>query len=86
MIFRNEIKKIRLVFTIFFLIALLNPAILFAKMVTQLVPTLTITEKYTDNYFQTENDKASKLPTSLHGNLSRNYCLWIMYLNKFSCL
>ena len=65
MIFRNEKKKIRLIFTIFFLIALLNPAILYAKMVTQLVPTFTITEEYTDNYFRTQNDKFDEYTTTI---------------------
>lgn len=35
-----------------------------ARMVTQIVPTLTVSEEYTDNYFQTESDTFEEWTTS----------------------
>ncbi|MDA3789505.1 MAG: outer membrane beta-barrel protein [Desulfobacula sp.] len=36
-----------------------------SRMITQLIPTLTITEEYSDNYLKTENDKQKEYITSV---------------------
>ncbi len=43
---------------------LLPCSITHARMVTQIIPTLTVTEKYEDNFFQTETDKFEEWITS----------------------
>ena len=55
-----------------------------ARMVTQIVPTLTITEEYEDNYFQTETDPFEEWTTSYElgfsvGFLSKRSQIYLEY-------
>ncbi|MCP4671249.1 MAG: outer membrane beta-barrel protein [Desulfobacula sp.] len=64
MISKHKRKKNTPAFFVILLIFLFNPFTLEAKFITQLVPTLSITEEYTDNYFKTENDKFEEYTTT----------------------
>ncbi len=55
-----------------------------ARMVTQIFPTLTVTEEYKDNYFQTETDKFEEWTTSYElgfslGFLNQNSKIYLEY-------
>jgi len=55
-----------------------------SRMITQLVPTLTITEEYSDNYLKTENDKQNEYITSVGlgfsvGFLSKTNKIYLAY-------
>lgn len=82
--FKYTRKKILPAFSVFLLILLFNPFVLQAKMVTQLVPTLSITEEYTDNYFKTDSDKFDEYTTTYGlgfslGFLEKNHSIYLAY-------
>jgi len=56
-------KIIRPGFYMFLLVTFFNPVFAHAKIVTQLVPTLSITQEYSDNYHKTENNKFEEYTT-----------------------
>ncbi|MDA8134494.1 MAG: hypothetical protein M0T82_07710, partial [Desulfobacteraceae bacterium] len=46
------------------LVLFLSPSVAFSKMVTQIVPSLTISEEYSDNYLKTAANKQEEYITS----------------------
>lgn len=60
-----------------------------ARMITQLVPTLTVTEEYQDNYFQTETDTFEEWTTTYElgfsvGFLNRRSQIYIEYSPEYT--
>jgi hypothetical protein len=60
-----------------------------ARMITQIVPTLTVTEEYQDNYFQTETDTFEEWTTSYElgfsvGFLNRRSQIYIEYSPEYT--
>jgi hypothetical protein len=77
---KNTVLKINV--TILFLILFLTPP-LFSDVRTQFVPTVSITEEYTDNYNQTQNNKDDEFSTIYSagfsfGVIDKN---WDVFLN-----
>lgn len=77
-------KKIKVVQIFFVLLLFLSPLPLYAKMVTQLMPTLTISEEYTDNFFQTDIDKFEEYTTIVSlgfslGFLEKKHKIYLNY-------
>lgn len=59
-----RIKSYNILFSFILLSFLLPISAAQAKMVTQIIPTLTITEEYNDNYFRTDSDTFEEWTTS----------------------
>ena len=74
--------------TIFFSTIFLVPPV-FSKVITQFVPSLSITEEYTDNYNRTQNNKDDEFSTiygagfSL-GLLDKNGSLFLSYNPEYT--
>lgn len=77
-------QKFIAIWILVFLILFFSHSFAFSRTVTQLIPTLTITEEYNDNYFQTENNTQEEYITSYGlgfsaGFLHKNWKLYFGY-------
>jgi hypothetical protein len=85
MIFKDTKKEtLPAFFIVCLLILFFNPLVLQAKMVTQLVPTLSISEEYTDNYYKTDSDKSEEFTTTYSlgfslGFLEKKHSIYLAY-------
>jgi len=57
-------QKYSIICLVSFLILFLSCSPAFSRMITQIIPTLTITEEYSDNYFQTQDNEQDEYITS----------------------
>ncbi|MBU2429554.1 MAG: hypothetical protein KKH99_02580, partial [Proteobacteria bacterium] len=73
--------------TLFILLFLTAPV--FSEMRTQFVPSVSITEKYTDNHLQTENNKKDEFSTAYSAGLSfglidKNKSMFLEYRSGYT--
>jgi hypothetical protein len=66
------------------LVLFFSPSVAFSKMVTQIIPTLTISEEYSDNYLKTTTNKQEEYITSYElgfsiGFLEKNNEIYLSY-------
>ncbi len=75
-------------FILFFVVLILVPPA-FSKVITQFVPSLSITEEYTDNYNETENNEDDELSTIYSagfsfGIIDKNASLFLNYNPEYT--